>query len=731
MPQLSLATPLPSCATTAIPTPAYTATSPLSPPTPMLRPTSQSFSLQRPLLTQDAKKTRNSKRLSLLVPPSPGKLETLASMAAAASPSLQTPSTPSASSFSARRAFASAPISVLQPTLPQSTTAPTRKQSHLMSGQPPPTSRLPTNTQALPSSSRRPISAYYSDFSAECGVASPYTSEPVCILPHLYLGAEHNALDVNMLSRLGITSVLNVAVEIATASSEEFRSVETSAGTKNTVTTTIGDSKIVYTSQGTIIHYKNLSWTHYQKNLKDEFPVAFKFIEETRSLGGKVLVHCQLGVSRSASLVIAYVMKTRQLGLSDAYEFVKTRSGVISPNMSLMYQLAEFEKSLKDRPTASLSRVGSKHAHASPEDDEDVYPYPTDRMDIDREGDLQDIRASNRRLSQSMVASAASESPSRRPSTSKRATLVLSRPGLGSPAADQTASSMANTRPRSPHYGSSFAPLSSDASTMAVPRTPMTDRFSFSSFGPATPPTPSKSFSNKSRFEPLQLQQLQETEEYHRSSSPAAGLGMFDMPGDDVVMMDGPSTPSTLSPPVPPFFPSSSFRREPASLASSASSFRTSIPSRPSSTSSASSSASIVRCSSDELAPTKENSALEMTLPETPTTPSHASSSSNKKAMIHSLATELTRRFSGRFHGHSSSEGSRQIEGQIRPSDASVEQGLMQESTAAEATAALRATEDFNQEKTKSPEFVFSPRPCSPPLLEPHTFGEFYQALRM
>ncbi|KAF9939608.1 hypothetical protein BGZ67_009188 [Mortierella alpina] len=730
MPQLSLATPPTSyTASSATPTPALTATSPLSPPTPMMRPTSQSFSLQRPLLAQDAKKTRNSKRLSLLVPPSPGKLETLASMAAAASPSLQTPSTPSTSSFSARRAFASAPISVPLSTLPQATVAPTRNQSHLLPDQPLLTSRLSTNTSTMPSSSRRPISAYYSDFSAECGVASPYTSAPVCVLPHLYLGAEHNALDVNMLSRLGITSVLNVAVEIATAASEESRSLEPSAGTRNTTTSTIGDSKIVYTSQGTIIHYKNLSWTHHQKNLKDEFPVAFKFIEETRSLGGKVLVHCQLGVSRSASLVIAYVMKTRQLGLSDAYEFVKTRSGVISPNMSLMYQLAEFEKSLKDRPTAPMSRAGSKHAHASPEDDEDVYPYPTDRMDIDRDEDSpQDALASSRRLSQTMLASAASDSQSRRRSTSKRATLVLSRPGTGSPTADPTVTSMVNTRPRSPHYGSSFAPLSSDPSTMTVPRTPMTDRFSFSSFVPATPPTPTKSFSNKARFEPLQLQQLQENEEYQRSSSsPIAGTCTFDPSSHDVVM-DSPSTPNMLSPPVPPFFPSSSFRRQPASLASSASSFRTSIPSRPSSTSSASSSTSIAHCGSDELTPAKED-AMDAIMPDTPTTPSHASNSSNKKAMIHSLATVLTRRFSGRFHGQPVYEGSNQSDVQYRPSDATMEQGSIRDD-AAEAAADKCGADEFSQE-TKSPEFVFSPRPCSPPLLEAHTFGEFYQALRM
>ncbi|KAI8349522.1 dual specificity phosphatase, partial [Mortierella sp. GBAus27b] len=144
-----------------------------------------------------------------------------------------------------------------------------------------------------------------------------YTKEPVCVLPHLYLGAEHNATDVNCLARLGITAVLNVAIEISNASQQQ--------------------------------QYQNLSWTHHQRNLLSEFPKAFAFIEDIKNMDGKVLVHCQLGVSRSASLVIAYVMKTMQYKLTEAYEFVKARSSVISPNMSLMYQLAEFGKTL-DRP---------------------------------------------------------------------------------------------------------------------------------------------------------------------------------------------------------------------------------------------------------------------------------------------------------------------------------------------------------------------------------------------
>ncbi|KAI8360282.1 catalytic domain of Map kinase phosphatase 5, partial [Mortierella sp. GBAus27b] len=148
-----------------------------------------------------------------------------------------------------------------------------------------------------------------------------YTSEPVCILPNLYLGAEHNALDVRTLKRLGITFVLNVAIEIA---QEAIRGG---------------------------VEFRSLAWTHHQKNLLHDFPAAFALIDEavaSHNGNGKALVHCQLGVSRSASLVIACVMRSLNVGLTEAYDFVKQKSSVISPNMSMMYQLAEFEKRLKN-----------------------------------------------------------------------------------------------------------------------------------------------------------------------------------------------------------------------------------------------------------------------------------------------------------------------------------------------------------------------------------------------
>ncbi|KAK3843294.1 MAG: dual specificity phosphatase, partial [Linnemannia gamsii] len=165
-----------------------------------------------------------------------------------------------------------------------------------------------------------------------------YISEPVCVLPNLYLGAEHNATNVRVLKRLGITFVLNVAIEIAKQE-----------GSTTTITTQLDTSAAEEATRGTI-DFKSLAWTHHQKDLLRDFPAAFAMIDAALAANngqGKALVHCQLGVSRSASLVIAYVMRARGMGLTEAYDFVKQRSGVISPNMSLMYQLSEFEKGLK------------------------------------------------------------------------------------------------------------------------------------------------------------------------------------------------------------------------------------------------------------------------------------------------------------------------------------------------------------------------------------------------
>lgn len=63
----------------------------------------------------------------------------------------------------------------------------------------------------------------------------------------------------------------------------------------------------------------------------------------------KCLVHCKMGVSRSASTVIAYAMKEFGWSLEKAYNFVKQKRSVTRPNPSFMRQLAEYEGILDAR----------------------------------------------------------------------------------------------------------------------------------------------------------------------------------------------------------------------------------------------------------------------------------------------------------------------------------------------------------------------------------------------
>ncbi|KNG80420.1 protein-tyrosine phosphatase [Aspergillus nomiae NRRL 13137] len=92
--------------------------------------------------------------------------------------------------------------------------------------------------------------------------------------------------------------------------------------------------------------YIHVGWDHNSEILEDLYPLC-ELIDSRISQGKKVLVHCQLGASRSASLVIAYgLYKNRHLDFNSMYEIVKGRSQWVGPNMSLIYQLTDFRSRL-------------------------------------------------------------------------------------------------------------------------------------------------------------------------------------------------------------------------------------------------------------------------------------------------------------------------------------------------------------------------------------------------
>ena len=80
--------------------------------------------------------------------------------------------------------------------------------------------------------------------------------------------------------------------------------------------------------------------------LIDYFEVSSNFIKKELTRGN-VQVHCHMGVSRSATLVIAFLMRENRKSAKEAIGIVRERRSCILPNDGFLMQLQEYEEKLK------------------------------------------------------------------------------------------------------------------------------------------------------------------------------------------------------------------------------------------------------------------------------------------------------------------------------------------------------------------------------------------------
>ncbi|XP_061618679.1 dual specificity protein phosphatase 16 isoform X2 [Phyllopteryx taeniolatus] len=150
-----------------------------------------------------------------------------------------------------------------------------------------------------------------------CPSAPPSVPGPTRILPHLYLGCQRDVLDEEAMQRNAIAYVLNAS---STCPKPDF----------------IPDSRFLRVPVNDSFCDKILPW----------LDASLDFIEEAKASDACVLVHCLAGISRSATIAIAYVMKRMDMSLDEAYRFVKEKRPSISPNFNFLGQLLDFEKKI-------------------------------------------------------------------------------------------------------------------------------------------------------------------------------------------------------------------------------------------------------------------------------------------------------------------------------------------------------------------------------------------------
>ncbi|KAL1669083.1 hypothetical protein GGF50DRAFT_85626 [Schizophyllum commune] len=219
----------------------------------------------------------------------------------------------------------------------------------------------------------------------------PYADGPIQILPGLWLGSEDNARDWKGLLERGIRSILNVAKEVSTPfeDSAVTQTLRSTASTPNFGVTKFNrDPNSTYypahiPSGRPSMHYLKLQWSHGEKDLVETgFPTAMAFADAARARGEGLLVHCQCGVSRSATVIIAMVMRAASERLhwvpadvwalkdmNSAYDYVKSKSRWAGPNMSLIFQLREYEKQLsKEAGNISPCSVSSRSSALADEE---------------------------------------------------------------------------------------------------------------------------------------------------------------------------------------------------------------------------------------------------------------------------------------------------------------------------------------------------------------------------
>jgi len=155
-------------------------------------------------------------------------------------------------------------------------------------------------------------SGYASPRGYDRGTSSMSSREHgVCVLPNLYISGEDEARNPKFLKKHEIQAILTIQLHELP-----------------------GDSR------NEVENYKHIKiQDRPDVNISEHFCDAIQFIDENT----RTLVHCQAGISRSATLCLAYLIQKQQISLETAFKQLQCKRGCIGPNFSFLGQLKTWE----------------------------------------------------------------------------------------------------------------------------------------------------------------------------------------------------------------------------------------------------------------------------------------------------------------------------------------------------------------------------------------------------
>lgn len=152
-----------------------------------------------------------------------------------------------------------------------------------------------------------PSVGYYEQFSY-------FITEPTHVIDNIYLGSAHNAANFTLLQSLGISIIINI-----THNPDHFP--------------------------------EYFTYKHYGLNDNNEDDIE-PFLDEIYNFleshpADKVLIHCQMGASRSPTVVIYYLMKKHKMSYENALLFVKEKRSIVNLNLKFAGTLMYYERKLR------------------------------------------------------------------------------------------------------------------------------------------------------------------------------------------------------------------------------------------------------------------------------------------------------------------------------------------------------------------------------------------------